>query len=106
MIRRPPRSTLFPYTTLFRSGQEHGVGREHGGDRVHVPPLPAPAKRFEQRAIGLAHGAQYTAIWNRGSERMVDGSAFVIQNSESSNQEVATMLKRVLACTAVLALCA
>src|SRR5256886_10110321 len=27
MIRRPPRSTLFPYTTLFRS---HGVGRLHG----------------------------------------------------------------------------
>src|SRR3712207_7450342 len=23
MIRRPPRSTLFPYTTLFRSGQRH-----------------------------------------------------------------------------------
>src|SRR2546426_5464867 len=23
MIRRPPRSTLFPYTTLFRSGREH-----------------------------------------------------------------------------------
>src|SRR5260221_10858460 len=26
MIRRPPRSTLFPYTTLFRSGM-HGVAR-------------------------------------------------------------------------------
>src|SRR2546422_3427685 len=26
MIRRPPRSTLFPYTTLFRSGRE-GAGR-------------------------------------------------------------------------------
>src|SRR2546425_7210848 len=25
MIRRPPRSTLFPYTTLFRSLQEPGV---------------------------------------------------------------------------------
>src|SRR2546427_8063095 len=25
MIRRPPRSTLFPYTTLFRS--DHGAGR-------------------------------------------------------------------------------
>src|SRR5260221_10179440 len=25
MIRRPPRSTLFPYTTLFRSNQENGV---------------------------------------------------------------------------------
>src|SRR3712207_8345206 len=24
MIRRPPRSTLFPYTTLFRSGPLHG----------------------------------------------------------------------------------
>src|SRR3712207_7323928 len=24
MIRRPPRSTLFPYTTLFRSGDERG----------------------------------------------------------------------------------
>src|SRR2546427_2512023 len=26
MIRRPPRSTLFPYTTLFRSGRLDGVG--------------------------------------------------------------------------------
>src|SRR2546430_17727789 len=27
MIRRPPRSTLFPYTTLFRSPAEGSVGR-------------------------------------------------------------------------------
>src|SRR3712207_7456235 len=26
MIRRPPRSTLFPYTTLFRSLRSYGVG--------------------------------------------------------------------------------
>src|SRR2546430_10354563 len=26
MIRRPPRSTLFPYTTLFRSLLEHEIG--------------------------------------------------------------------------------
>src|SRR2546426_5285393 len=40
MIRRPPRSTLFPYTTLFRSEPEeaergraerHRVGRDDGG---------------------------------------------------------------------------
>src|SRR3712207_7905037 len=32
MIRRPPRSTLFPYTTLFRSEQAHqGRGVEHAG---------------------------------------------------------------------------
>src|SRR3712207_8585150 len=35
MIRRPPRSTLFPYTTLFRS--QHLVGdAEHLPDRVEV----------------------------------------------------------------------
>src|SRR3712207_7746912 len=28
MIRRPPRSTLFPYTTLFRSGASRGIGLE------------------------------------------------------------------------------
>src|SRR5256886_7167946 len=32
MIRRPPRSTLFPYTTLFRSGGgESHAGRRGGG---------------------------------------------------------------------------
>src|SRR5437764_11580443 len=29
MIRRPPRSTLFPYTTLFRS-RDHGLGKPSG----------------------------------------------------------------------------
>src|SRR5438034_5257373 len=29
LIRRPPRSTLFPYTTLFRSGGEAPVGGRH-----------------------------------------------------------------------------
>src|SRR2546430_8299860 len=32
MIRRPPRSTLFPYTTLFRSRSWRGGGREFEGD--------------------------------------------------------------------------
>src|SRR5947207_12635893 len=30
MIRRPPRSTLFPYTTLFRSVDEQGVDPQRG----------------------------------------------------------------------------
>src|SRR2546421_9655638 len=29
MIRRPPRSTLFPYTTLFRSVEHLAVGAQH-----------------------------------------------------------------------------
>src|SRR3712207_8400354 len=31
MIRRPPRSTLFPYTTLFRSGVPRQAGQLHQG---------------------------------------------------------------------------
>src|SRR2546422_5540846 len=42
MIRRPPRSTLFPYTTLFRSGPHGGrFGGEARGDRggrLHLRP--------------------------------------------------------------------
>src|SRR3712207_9033528 len=36
MIRRPPRSTLFPYTTLFRSGpgEVHVVGGDDGERQV------------------------------------------------------------------------
>src|SRR3712207_7159888 len=30
MIRRPPRSTLFPYTTLFRSGADRGLEADLG----------------------------------------------------------------------------
>src|SRR2546422_7734810 len=32
MIRRPPRSTLFPYTTLFRSHGQQPLVREHRAD--------------------------------------------------------------------------
>src|SRR2546430_12489461 len=34
MIRRPPRSTLFPYTTLFRSCRGDGSQRERRGEHV------------------------------------------------------------------------
>src|SRR2546422_2802510 len=39
MIRRPPRSTLFPYTTLFRSLDPQNVVRIHGtlGETVARP---------------------------------------------------------------------
>src|SRR2546428_2869515 len=34
MIRRPPRSTLFPYTTLFRARAPHRLARrDRGGER-------------------------------------------------------------------------
>src|SRR5687768_17836965 len=39
MIRRPPRSTLFPYTTLFRSVLEVLVGEDEGPPRLEVERL-------------------------------------------------------------------
>src|SRR5260370_14863265 len=36
MIRRPPRSTLFPYTTLFRSGIEVRVYQDLGGAELRA----------------------------------------------------------------------
>src|SRR2546430_13937027 len=51
MIRRPPRSTLFPYTTLFRSlGTGHVAGEELG---VAVAPRLLTVGREEVREAGL-----------------------------------------------------
>src|SRR3712207_7153897 len=38
MIRLPPRSTLFPYTTLFRSAHIAGGMVDHVADRHRAPP--------------------------------------------------------------------
>src|SRR5438093_4751563 len=46
-MRRPPRSTLFPYTTLFRSNTRHGLLRSDG-KRTGKPaqgPIRAPPKQ-------------------------------------------------------------
>src|SRR3712207_7871961 len=37
MIRRPPRSTLFPYTTLFRSAEQQRAGDGELPDRAAAP---------------------------------------------------------------------
>src|SRR3712207_6930110 len=58
MIRRPPRSTLFPYTTLFRSGLGLGggdgppVGHRLGGARG---PLQVDVAVGDARQRSLAH---------------------------------------------------
>src|SRR2546430_17608350 len=49
MIRRPPRSTLFPYTTLFRSPGRMVVRHQrHDGD-LHQAPLVGEADRKSTR---------------------------------------------------------
>src|SRR5256885_5033855 len=65
MIRRPPRSTLFPYTTLFRStgaeGKDRGRGCRGGDSRRYC------AVQDSRRATGnvtrsTSHGLQYRLI--------------------------------------------
>src|SRR3989449_8036409 len=48
MIRRPPRSTLFPYTTLFRSGDRLVLDelRHHRGRRLADRAAPPDEARF------------------------------------------------------------
>src|SRR2546426_9149291 len=48
MIRRPPRSTLFPYTTLFRS-ERRPPAAGHGGDEARAAAERLLARRFEDR---------------------------------------------------------
>src|SRR3989442_12734415 len=51
MIRRPPRSTLFPYTTLFRSGDAFGIGLAYVLIYLPLTPFAIPGLIFY--GIGL-----------------------------------------------------
>src|SRR2546429_4468568 len=58
MIRRPPRSTLFPYTTLFRSAWQGGRPGEHGKalrrlEGIEGVRKPARRRRSEEHTSEL-----------------------------------------------------
>src|SRR5258706_7361769 len=58
MIRRPPRSTLFPYTTLFRSDLDPGVAVGRRGRRTLGRDQPADlAARHPAGDLGQLGGA-------------------------------------------------
>src|SRR5260370_22740128 len=54
MIRRPPRSTLFPYTTLFRSLVD---GQQHQLADIEPGLADAPQQSFGLEARAMARGA-------------------------------------------------
>src|SRR3712207_8718052 len=66
MIRRPPRSTLFPYTTLFRSHppHQHGVGDVPGG-------IAGPVAVEERPGVGRRRpaGAPLEGVDDRREQR-------------------------------------
>src|SRR3712207_8407888 len=64
MIRRPPRSTLFPYTTLFRS-----LVARFGRDRRHAEQGRLAADRSGVRVVdGAARGDQLQVAGGQRSE--------------------------------------
>src|SRR5690349_23452964 len=80
MIRRPPRSTLFPYTTLFRSGggcssgsgggcQGTGSGQEVSSGRRYRS-VDAPAGRARQSRATLCRAPAQCWIQDRKSTRL------------------------------------
>src|SRR2546425_4444013 len=64
MIRRPPRSTLFPYTTLFRS---HSSRRRPPAQAAHGRGGPGPARMRRAGWSEIAHGAR-SSSWTRSEE--------------------------------------
>src|SRR5687768_18433806 len=66
MMRRPPRSTLFPYTTLFRS-------RDDGGEDVFVH-----ISAVEQAGLtGLAEGQPLEFTLDRKSTRLNSSHGYI-----------------------------
>src|SRR2546426_4142500 len=71
MIRRPPRSTLFPYTTLFRS---------HASERRCLYPPHA------RRRLFLPHGGRQASRLMRHGIRRFSGGAGEIRSEEHTSE--------------------
>src|SRR3712207_7633374 len=66
MIRRPPRSTLFPYTTLFRSNGNVGSSTTNS-----VLRLLLPCNKARKRSLAfLVDGEPYRVYVDRKSTRL------------------------------------
>src|SRR2546422_3872375 len=68
MIRRPPRSTLFPYTTLFRSGRVQ-AGQRPGRDRL--------GQRRAIRVVGLRGRVAVVFRGDRKSTRLNSSHGYI-----------------------------
>src|SRR5260370_25744031 len=72
MIRRPPRSTLFPYTTLFRSVAGWWIARRgrRGTNPLGIRDLldPAPATLVTGHQLPLWPDHDFAPTWDRSEE--------------------------------------
>src|SRR3712207_7421 len=76
MIRRPPRSTLFPYTTLFRSGAEATVSLEdHETPQARIEAVRALTEPFGADLVMDCSG--HPSAGPEGIEMLRDGGTYV-----------------------------
>src|SRR5574338_752334 len=68
MIRRPPRSTLFPYTTLFRSASAASRASPSNAPRRRSPSRPC-RRSEEQRLNSSHHGISYAVFCLKKKKR-------------------------------------
>src|SRR5258708_24523769 len=79
MIRRPPRSTLFPYTTLFRSAPEDPLATKL-----------ALAQEFN--AIGDSDGADRQSTRLNSSHQIISYAVFCLKKKDTSPRVPAPMV--------------
>src|SRR3712207_8871103 len=101
MIRRPPRSTLFPYTTLFRSlvDQRGQARRELRRSEAFPHPLPEALGRHEvqlgvQRGEPLAHGRDGVAVEVTELLEQVDRKSTRLNSSHANISYAVFCLKK------------
>src|SRR2546427_3684377 len=82
MIRRPPRSTLFPYTTLFRSGLVQQVLLECGRQNAHAQRL-AQDQHVAGPGVGIA--LHLAGVDDADADQAVDGLDRVDRKSTRLN---------------------
>src|SRR5437870_7478571 len=72
MLRRPPRSTLFPYTTLFRSQQRQDAGRDEECPQVSTlrPPGQCRHDDTDEQAEGDGREPTSARAQDRKSTRL------------------------------------
>src|SRR3712207_8792060 len=69
MIRRPPRSTLFPYTTLFRSDERRQLAHDEPADRLQVAlALEHPREARHVRVQPVLLGVHLRRLAERSEE--------------------------------------
>src|SRR4051794_41324984 len=72
MIRRPPNSTLFPYTTLFRSHRLEAALASHGQARVRLQVKPDLRDRKSTR-LNSSHPSISYAVFCLKKKKIVHG---------------------------------